>query len=164
MEYLCHCLTPWLAFRGCATAKSRRLQVENRGSYGSLVTGLLLNLRSAIDLELESQIPSEVRQAAEIEREKNLPRVYPPNDGIACCRRHILDDRSLVSASATIGHFLAGQRVPPKETLLFAISGVIGFEIAASVAHRFSGAGLKRGFAVAIIIMSIVMLAHLLIG
>jgi hypothetical protein len=48
MEYLCHRLSPLLALRGCVTGKSRRLQVENRGSYGSLVTVLLLHLRSDI--------------------------------------------------------------------------------------------------------------------
>jgi uncharacterized membrane protein YfcA len=36
---------------------------------------------------------------------------------------------TLVSASATAGHFLAGQRVPVQDTLLFLVGGVIGFEV-----------------------------------
>jgi uncharacterized protein len=69
---------------------------------------------------------------------------------------------ALVSAFATIGHFAAGQRVPAGETLLFMIGGVIGFEIAVRAAPRFSVAGLKRLFAAAILIMSVVMLLRLL--
>jgi uncharacterized protein len=69
---------------------------------------------------------------------------------------------AVVSASATIGHFLAGQRVPVGDALLFLIGGIIGFEIAVRVAHHFSGANLKRLFAAAILMMSIVMLARLL--
>ncbi len=71
---------------------------------------------------------------------------------------------ALVSASATMGHFLAGQRVPLGDTLLFAIGGVIGFEIAVRVAHYISGAGLKRLFGGAVLVMSVVMLARLLSG
>jgi uncharacterized membrane protein YfcA len=71
---------------------------------------------------------------------------------------------ALVSASATVSHFLAGQRVPRKETLLFVIGGIVGFEIAAGMAQRLSGRDLKRLFTVAILIMSIVMLARLLAG
>jgi len=69
---------------------------------------------------------------------------------------------ALVSASATIGHFLAGQRVPPGDALLFLIGGIIGFEIAVRIAHHFSAVGLKRLFAAAILMMSVVMLARLL--
>jgi uncharacterized protein len=71
---------------------------------------------------------------------------------------------ALVSASATMGHFLAGQRVPLGDTLLFAIGGVIGFEIAVRVAHYISGAGLKRLFGGAVLVMSVAMLARLLSG
>jgi uncharacterized protein len=71
---------------------------------------------------------------------------------------------ALVSASATIGHFLAGQRVPLGEALLFLVGGIIGFEIALRVAHHFSGAGLKQLFATAIVMTSVVMLARLLTG
>ena len=71
---------------------------------------------------------------------------------------------ALVSGSATIGHFVAGQRVPLGDVLLFLIVGVTGFEIAVRVAHRFSGAGLKRLFGAAILMMSIVMLVRLLAG
>jgi uncharacterized membrane protein YfcA len=71
---------------------------------------------------------------------------------------------ALASASATIGHFLAGQRVPLGDALLFLVGGIIGFEIAMRVAHYFSGAGLKRLFAAAILMMSVVMLARLLAG
>jgi uncharacterized protein len=71
---------------------------------------------------------------------------------------------ALVSASATTGHFLAGQRVPLGDTLLVAIGGVIGFEIAVRVAHYISGAGLKRLFGGAVLVMSVVMLARLLSG
>jgi uncharacterized protein len=71
---------------------------------------------------------------------------------------------TLVSASATAGHFLAGQRVSLGEALLFLIGGVIGFEVAVRVAHRFSEWGLRRIFAVAILMMSIVMLVRLIAG
>ena len=71
---------------------------------------------------------------------------------------------ALVSASATIGHIVAGQRVPPRDALLFLMGGIIGFEIAMRVAHRFSGAGLKRLFGAAILMMSVVMLVRLLAG
>jgi uncharacterized membrane protein YfcA len=69
---------------------------------------------------------------------------------------------ALVSASATTSHFLAGQRVPPGDALLFLIGGIIGFEIAMRVARHISGAGLKRLFAAAILMLSVVMLARLL--
>jgi uncharacterized membrane protein YfcA len=68
---------------------------------------------------------------------------------------------TLASASATIGHFLAGQRLPLGNTVLFLIGGIIGFQFAVRVAHCFSGAGLKRLFAIAVLIMSVVMLARL---
>ncbi len=68
---------------------------------------------------------------------------------------------ALVSASATAGHFVAGQRVPLGDALLFLIGGVIGFEVAVRVAHGFSDWGLRRLFGVAILIMSIVMLVRL---
>lgn len=71
---------------------------------------------------------------------------------------------AVVSAAATAGHFLAGQRVPLQETLLFLIGGIIGFEITLRIAHRFSGPGLKRLFAVAVLMMSIMMLARLVGG
>ena len=71
---------------------------------------------------------------------------------------------ALVSALATIGHFLAGQRVPLGGTLFFVIGGVLGFETAVRVAHHISGAGLKRLFGVTILIMSVVMLARLIAG
>ena len=71
---------------------------------------------------------------------------------------------ALVGALATIGHFLAGQRVPLGGTLFFVIGGVFGFEIAVRVAHHISGAGLKRLFGVMILIMSVVMLARLIAG
>ncbi len=71
---------------------------------------------------------------------------------------------AFVSAAATAGHILAGQRVPPRETSLFLIGGVIGFEIALQVAHQVSGRQLKRLFAVAVLMMSMVMLARLLAG
>ena len=71
---------------------------------------------------------------------------------------------ALVSALATIGHFLAGQRVPLGDTLFFVIGGVLGFEIAVRMAHHISGAGLKRLFGVTILIMSVVMLARLIAG
>lgn len=71
---------------------------------------------------------------------------------------------TLVSASATAGHFLAGQRVSLEDTLLFLIGGVIGFEVAVRVAHRFSEGSLKRLFGVAILMMSIVMLVRLFAG
>ena len=71
---------------------------------------------------------------------------------------------ALVSASAMMSHLLAGQRVPLGGTLLFAIGGIIGFEIAVRVAHHFSGAGLKRLFAGAVLVMSVVMLARLFTG
>jgi uncharacterized protein len=71
---------------------------------------------------------------------------------------------ALVSASASIGHFLAGQRVPLEDTLLFLIGGIVGFEIALRMAHHFSSAGLKRLFAAAIFLMSVVMLVRLLAG
>jgi uncharacterized membrane protein YfcA len=71
---------------------------------------------------------------------------------------------TLVSASATAGHFLAGQRVSLGDTLLFLIGGVIGFEVAVRVAHRFSEGGLRRTFGVAIVMMGIVMLVRLVAG
>jgi uncharacterized protein len=71
---------------------------------------------------------------------------------------------ALVSGSATMGHFLAGQRVPLEDTLLFAIGGVIGFEIAMRVADYVSGAGLKRLFAGAALVISVSILARLLTG
>lgn len=71
---------------------------------------------------------------------------------------------ALVSASATIGHFVAGQRVPLRDVLSFLIGGVIGFEIAVRVARHLSGAGLRRLFAGAILVVSVVMLARLLVG
>jgi uncharacterized protein len=58
---------------------------------------------------------------------------------------------ALVSASATAGHFLAGQRVSLGDALLFLIGGVIGFEVAVRVAHRFSEWGLRRIFGVTIL-------------
>ena len=69
---------------------------------------------------------------------------------------------TLASASATIGHFIAGQRLPLGNTVLFLIGGIIGFQFAVRIAHHFSGAGLKRLFAAAVLIMSVVMLARLL--
>jgi uncharacterized protein len=71
---------------------------------------------------------------------------------------------TLVSASATAGHFLAGQRVSLEDTLLFLIGGVIGLEVAMRVAHRFSEGGLRRLFGAAILVMSIVMLVRLVAG
>jgi uncharacterized membrane protein YfcA len=71
---------------------------------------------------------------------------------------------TLVSASATAGHFLAGQRVSLGDALLFLIGGVIGFEVAVRVAHRFSERGLRQLFGVAIFMMSIVMLVRLVAG
>jgi len=71
---------------------------------------------------------------------------------------------TLASASATAGHFLAGQRVSLGDALLFLIGGVIGFEVAVCVAHRFSEWGLRRLFGVAILMMSIVILARLVAG
>lgn len=71
---------------------------------------------------------------------------------------------TLASASATAGHFLAGQRVSLGNALLFLIGGVIGFEVAVRMAHRFSEWGLRRIFAVIILMMSIVMLVRLVAG
>jgi uncharacterized membrane protein YfcA len=71
---------------------------------------------------------------------------------------------TLASASATIGHFLAGQRFPLENTVLFLIGGIIGFQFALRIAQYFSGAGLKRLFAAAVFIMSVVMLVRLLAG
>jgi uncharacterized membrane protein YfcA len=71
---------------------------------------------------------------------------------------------TLVSASATAGRFLAGQRVSFEDTLSFLIGGVIGFEVAVRVAHHFSEVGLRRLFGVAILMISIVMLVRLLAG
>jgi len=71
---------------------------------------------------------------------------------------------TLASASATIGHFLAGQRLPLGNTALFLIGGIIGFQFAVRIARYFSGAGLKRLFAAAVLIMSVVMLARLFAG
>jgi uncharacterized membrane protein YfcA len=71
---------------------------------------------------------------------------------------------AVASASATAGHFLAGQRVSLGDALLFLVGGVIGFEVAVRVAHRFSEGGLKRLFGVAILVMSIVMLVRLVAG
>lgn len=70
---------------------------------------------------------------------------------------------TLASASATIGHFIAGQRLALGNTLLFLIGGIIGFQFAVRIAQYFSGAGLKRPFAAAVLIMSVVMLARLLL-
>jgi uncharacterized membrane protein YfcA len=70
---------------------------------------------------------------------------------------------AVVSGSATIGHFIAGQRIPFVSTFLFLIGGIIGFEIAVSVARSFSGASLRRLFAAAIFMMSVVTLARLLV-
>lgn len=66
---------------------------------------------------------------------------------------------AVVSASATIAHLLAGQGIPLGDTLLFIIAGVIGFEVSSRTAHQFSGPGLTRLFAAALIIVSIAMLA-----
>jgi uncharacterized membrane protein YfcA len=71
---------------------------------------------------------------------------------------------TVVSASATTGHFLAGQRVSLGVALLFLIGGVIGFEVAVRVVHRFSEGGLRRLFGVTILVMSIVMLVRLVVG
>ena len=69
-----------------------------------------------------------------------------------------------VSASATAGHFLAGQRVPFVDAALFVIGSVVGFEIAIRIAHHFSAAALKRLFAAALLLMSVVMLTLLFAG
>ena len=71
---------------------------------------------------------------------------------------------AVVSAAATAGHVLGGQRVPLQETLLFLIGGIIGFEIALRIAHHFSELGLKRLLAVAVLMMSVIMLARLVAG
>jgi uncharacterized protein len=71
---------------------------------------------------------------------------------------------ALVSALATIGHFLAGQRVPLGSALLFVIGGVVGLETAVRVAHHISEAALKRLFAATLLVMSVVMLVRLLAG
>lgn len=69
---------------------------------------------------------------------------------------------AIVSVSATARHFLLGQRVPAGVTLLFAIGGTVGFEIALRMAHRLSGVHLSRLFAAAMCTMSTVMLARFL--
>lgn len=69
---------------------------------------------------------------------------------------------ALVSASATITHFVAGQRLPIADSLLFVASAVLGFKAALRVAHRFTTPNLKRLFAGAFIVMSVVMLANLI--
>ena len=71
---------------------------------------------------------------------------------------------AVVSAAATAGHVLGGQRFPLQETLLFLIGGIIGFEIALRIAHHFSELGLKRLLAVAVLMMSVIMLARLVAG
>lgn len=50
---------------------------------------------------------------------------------------------TLASASATIGHFIAGQRLALGNTLLFLIGGIIGFQFMVRIPQYFSGAGLK---------------------
>src|SRR5262249_16156664 len=67
---------------------------------------------------------------------------------------------ALVSASATIGHFVGGQRVPSAPALLFVAGGLIGFEIAVRPAPYFSATALKTLFAAVILVMSVVMLAR----
>jgi uncharacterized membrane protein YfcA len=54
--------------------------------------------------------------------------------------------------------------VPLEEELLLVIGGATGFEIAIRVAHHILSAGLKRLFAAAILVMSIVMFVCLLAG
>jgi len=68
---------------------------------------------------------------------------------------------TLASVSATIAHFLTGQRLPLGNTVLFLIGAIIGFQLAVRIAHHFSGAGLKRIFAATVLIMSSVLLARL---
>ena len=70
---------------------------------------------------------------------------------------------AVVSAFATAGHFLAGQRVPVGATLCFAISGLAGFEIASRVARRLSEGLLNRLFAAVVSVMSLVMLSRFLV-
>ena len=116
MEYLCHCLTPWLAFRGCATAKSRRLQVENRGSYGSLVTALLLHLRSAIDPELENQISSEVRHS--VHNHATRRKIPLRNSADGNCAHKSKDQKKLADETVSRSGALPSGFSCPGETMI----------------------------------------------
>lgn len=68
---------------------------------------------------------------------------------------------AVVSASATIGHFAAGQRVPFAATLLFVTGGIAGFEIGSRAGQRLSSARLTRLFAAVIFALSILMLGEI---
>jgi uncharacterized membrane protein YfcA len=68
---------------------------------------------------------------------------------------------AVVSASASIGHFAAGERVPLATTLLFGLGGVVGFEIGLRAREHFSGARLARLFAVAILVLGVFMLGEM---
>ena len=67
----------------------------------------------------------------------------------------------VVSASATAGHFFAGQRVPLGDTMVFVIGAIIGFEAAFLLHRALSPTHLRRIYAVAVCIMSIAMLVKL---
>ena len=68
---------------------------------------------------------------------------------------------AIISASATTAHLLTGQRLMLRDTLVFLGAAIIGFEVALRIAHHVSSRGLKRLFAAAVVVMTIVMLANI---
>ena len=57
----------------------------------------------------------------------------------------------IISLSAISSHLLAGQRVPPTTTLIFALSGAIGMLAGMRMGHRLSGPRLQFVFALAML-------------
>jgi uncharacterized membrane protein YfcA len=70
----------------------------------------------------------------------------------------------VVSAVATLGHFLAGERVPVGDTLVFVIGAIAGFEAAVRLRRLLSPNQLRRIYAVAVSIMSAAILMKLTVG
>jgi uncharacterized membrane protein YfcA len=67
---------------------------------------------------------------------------------------------ALVSIPAVASHLIAGQRLPPITTALFAIGGVLGLNLGSPLQERLSGLRLQQVFAVAMLVMGALLAVH----